>query len=307
MENRPGRLGVGIIGMGHVGPVIGSALRAAGHAIVAVTASSEASQERADALLPGVPILSVEQLVERCELVIIAIPDDEIAGLVHGLASLRAWQPGQLVVHLSGAHGVSILEPAQRCGAIPLAIHPAMTFTGTSVDVTRLVGAPFAVTAPAPVLPIAQALVVEMGGEPVVVDESQRLLYHAALAHEANYLVTLIAQARELLSASGIEDPGEYLRPLCEAALDRGLRDGIGGASGPILRGDSETVSEHLQAIKNVNPRIADTYVDLARTTLSALKEERQVSERHERSILSALERANQPDQNSEKENGESA
>ena len=91
------------------------------------------------------------------------------ADLVEGLAAARAWQGGQLVVHTAGRFGVGVLAPARAAGAIPLAVHPAMTFTGTSLDLRRLVDCACAVTAPAPVLPVAQALVVEVGAEPVVV------------------------------------------------------------------------------------------------------------------------------------------
>lgn len=308
--NHAGRLGIGIIGMGNVGPVIGSALRSAGHSLVGVTASSERSRERADAMLPGVPILNVETLVERSELVIIAIPDDEIAGLVSGLAALNAWQPGQLVVHLSGAHGTGILAPAAACGAITLAIHPAMTFTGTSLDVARLVGTPFAVTAPAPVLPIAQALVVEMGGEPVPVAEEHRVLYHAALAHGANFLVTLLVQAQDMLRHAGIEEAGNYLRPLCEAALDRALREGAAGLTGPIRRGDAGTIRAHLDVMQNwaektaensenmgkegaagliFPPEAAQTYTHMLQQTVRMLQRQGLLSQRACDEVLSAL------------------
>ncbi len=288
---RPGRLGVGVIGMGHVGPVLGSALRAAGHALVGVSASSDAARERADAMLPEVPVLEVPDLVDRCELVVIAVPDDALAGLVAGLADLGAWQAGQLVVHTSGAFGVSVLDPARRSGVIPLAIHPAMTFTGTSLDVARLVGTPFAVTAPGPVLPIAQALVVEMGGEPVVVDEDRRGLYHAGLAHASNHLVTLVSQASRVLSDAGIDDPGSYLRPLLEATLDRALREGEAGLSGPVARGDSGTVAHHMQSLLDEEDLedVADTYAQLARATVRMLEASHRVSERVALEILSAL------------------
>lgn len=307
MGGQPGRLGVGIIGMGHVGPIIGSALRAAGHALVGVTASSDASRERADALLPGIPILDVQTLVERSEVVIIAIPDDEIEPLVEGIAHMGAWQPGQLVVHLSGAHGTGILAAAHAMGAITLAIHPAMTFTGTSVDVARLVGTPFAVTAAAPVLPIAQALVVEMGGEPVVVAEKDRAIYHAALAHGANFMVTLVAQAQDMLRLAGVDQPGTYLRPLCEAALDRVLSDGALGLSGPIRRGDSGTVRAHLTTLASdastsseqadsedlagaFTPReVADTYAHMTRQTVSMLRRKGLLSERACDEIVNVL------------------
>ena len=288
---RPGRLGIGVIGIGHVGGAIASALRAAGHTIVGVTAQSQASRERAEVMVPGVPLLEVTDLVERCEMVVLAVPDDAITPLVQGLGELRAWQPGQLVVHLSGAHGVSVLDPARRLGAIPLAIHPAMTFTGTSLDVARLVGTPFAVTAPAAVLPIAQALVVEMGGEPVVVDEDARGLYHAALAHGANHLVTLVVQAERALGAAGVGDAGAFLRPLLEAALDRALRDGEQGLSGPVLRGDAGTVARHLGALTSQPDLddVADTYAQMARATVEMLARSGRVSERTATEVLAAL------------------
>nr|WP_297993523.1 DUF2520 domain-containing protein [uncultured Actinomyces sp.] len=249
----PGRLGIGIIGMGHVGPVIGSALRAVGHQIVAVSASSEASRERADAMLPGVPITTPEEVVRRSEVVIVAVPDDQIGPLVRGLADLGAWQNGHIVIHLSGASGVGLLSPAAAAGAIPLAIHPAMTFSGFSTDVARLVGCPMAVTAPAAVLPIAQALVVELGGEPFVLEESARPAYHAALAHGANHLLTVVTQAVRVLAAAGVEDGAATLGPLLTAALDRALHEGEAGLTGPVSRGDAGTVASHLEALSSLH------------------------------------------------------
>jgi len=250
--SRPGRLGVGVIGTGRVGAVLGNALRAAGHPVVAVSAISEASRERAASLLPGVPVLDIPEVVRRAELVLLTVPDDALPDLVRGLADLGAWQVGQIVVHTSGRFGVDVLAPARAAGVIPLALHPAMTFTGTSLDLSRLVGCSFAVTAPAPVLPIGQALVVEVGGEPVVLAEEARGLYHAALAHGANHLVVLVAQAAQALAAAGVADPGRMLAPLLEAALDGALRaEAAGGPgaitalTGPVRRGDAGTVREH--------------------------------------------------------------
>ncbi|WP_022867456.1 Rossmann-like and DUF2520 domain-containing protein [Schaalia vaccimaxillae] len=290
-EDRAGRLGIGIIGMGQVGPVLGSALRSVGHQIVGVSASSERSKERADAMLPGVPILEVPEVIERSEVVILAVPDDQIAPLVAGLAELGRWQSGQIVVHLSGAHGTGILAPAIASGAIGLAIHPAMTFTGYSVDVQRLVGTPFAVTAAAPFLPIAQALVVEIGGEPVVVAEDDRTLYHAGLAHGANFLAGLVVQTTRILGEAGIENPALYVRPLLEAALDRALSEGIQGISGPVARGDAGTVAEHVRAMaaKSELGGELDTYAHMTRTLADLLEGGRKLGEREATAIRASL------------------
>ncbi|MDQ1288801.1 MAG: hypothetical protein QG622_2367 [Actinomycetota bacterium] len=267
-SDRPGRLGVGVVGTGRVGAVLGSALRAAGHAVVGVSAVSAASRERAELLLPHVPVLEIPDVVERAELVLLAVPDDALGPLIDGIAATGGWQGGQLVVHTSGRYGWRVLAPAAAAGAIPLALHPAMTFTGTSLDLARLVDCCFGVSAPAPVLPIAQALVVEMGAEPVVVPEEARPLYHAALAHSANHLVTLVAQSVDLLTAAGIENGHRVLAPLLSAALDNALRQGDAALTGPVARGDAGTVAAHLEALASSGIDDAETaYRALARVT----------------------------------------
>jgi predicted short-subunit dehydrogenase-like oxidoreductase (DUF2520 family) len=223
MSARAGRLGVGVVGAGRVGPVLGAALANAEHAIVGVTAVSEASRDRAEALLPGAPILDTPELVERSELVILAVPDDQLPALVQGLADASIWQAGQLVVHTSPDHGVDVLAPARAQGAIPLAIHPAMAFTGTSVDLVRLRDAYCAVTAPAPVLPIAQALVVEMGAEPVVVEEQDRPAYADAVRAAVSFSTAIVDQAAGTLSSIGVEHPGLVLGALVRSAVDNAL------------------------------------------------------------------------------------
>jgi predicted short-subunit dehydrogenase-like oxidoreductase (DUF2520 family) len=218
-----GRLGVGIVGAGHVGPVLGAALAAAGHAIVGISAVSERSLDRADAILPGVPILTVQEIVERSELVLLAVPDDQLEALVEGLAATRAWQAGQLVVHTSPVHGLAVLAPARAAGAIPLAIHPALQFTGTTVDLVRLRDAYCAVTAPAPVLPIGQALVVEMGAEPVVVEEEDRPKYAEAVETATTFSAAIVSQSVGLLRELGMPEPGRVIAPLVRSAMDRAL------------------------------------------------------------------------------------
>ena len=216
---RPGRLGVGVVGAGRVGAVIGSALRAAGHPVVAVSAVSEESRARAETMLPGVPILEITEVVRRSELVLLAVPDDALASLVQGLARVGAWQAGQIVVHTSGRHGVRVLDPARPAGVIPLALHPAMTFTGTSLDLSRLVGCPFAVTGPGPVLPIGQALVVEIG-EPVGkrvdialdIVQPRDLAREPALRHMAVALAQMAEQPADepaVLFGAGLAEIGE--------------------------------------------------------------------------------------------------
>ncbi|MFL6181142.1 MAG: Rossmann-like and DUF2520 domain-containing protein [Actinomycetes bacterium] len=287
---RSGRLDVGVIGSGRVGAVLGAALSRAGHRVVAASAVSDASRSRAETLLPDAQIVPPPEVCEVSELVLMTVPDDQLPGLVEGLAALGAWRTGQLVAHASGRYGISVLDPARVAGVIPLALHPVMTFTGTSLDVDRLVGASFGVTAPTGFLPVADALVLEMEAEPVHIAEETRPLYHAALAHASNHLVTLEASSADLLRAAGVDQPERLLRPLVEAALDNVLRLGDGALTGPVVRGDAETVVRHIDEIGNVSPQTADLYVALARATTRRAVDARLLPAADGDSILEAIE-----------------
>src|SRR5699024_6137278 len=118
-----------------------------------------------------------QELVAQAQLLVFAIPGRELAGIVQGLSDLGAWQPGQLALHTSPDHGYAVFGPAVAHGVIPMALHPAMVFSGNTLDLSRLQEATAAVNAPAPVLPIVQALAVEMGAEPFVVPEEHRAAY----------------------------------------------------------------------------------------------------------------------------------
>jgi predicted short-subunit dehydrogenase-like oxidoreductase (DUF2520 family) len=204
--------------------VLGAALAGAGHAIVGISAVSDSSRDRAEAMLPGVPVLEIPELIERSELVVLAVPEGELASLVAGLAAIGAWQPGQLVLHTAPGLGTSVLAPALAAGAIPLAVHPAMVFTGTSIDLVRLRESYCAVTAPTPVQPIGQALVVEMGAEPILVAEGDRAAWAEAVSTATSFSSAIVGQAMGLLTGIGVELPGAVLGPLVRSSVETALQ-----------------------------------------------------------------------------------
>lgn len=260
----PPRLRVGVVGVGRAGGPLAAALARAGHPVVAAAAVSDVSRLRAESLLPGVPIRAVPEVVAAADLVMLAVPDDALADLVSGLAATQIWHPGQFVVHVAGSHGIEVLAPATHAGALPMALHPVMTFTGTSVDLQRLSGCPFGVTAPEVLRPVAEALVVEMGGEPVWVPEAARARYHAALAHGSNHLIALVADVVDLLTSAGIENPRHLIEPLLRASLDNVLDAGDQALTGPVARADAGTIAAHLAVLTGPT---RDAYVAMARLT----------------------------------------
>lgn len=263
----PARLKVGIIGPGRVGAALGVALTRAGHEVVAVAAVSDASVRRGREHFPAASLTEPAGVAEAADLVLLTVPDDALAGLINGLTAIGAPVQGRLLAHTSGRYGITVLDPATRQGALPLALHPVMTFTGRSDDLQRMRGISYGVTAPDQLRPVAEVLVIEMDGEPVFIAEEHRGLYHAALASAANHLVTLVTEACDLLQMAGAANPARMLSPLLFAALDNALRLGDAGLTGPVARGDAGTVAGHLAVLRDTAPEALAVYVALARLT----------------------------------------
>lgn len=273
---RPARLKIGVISAGRVGTALGVALERADHVVVACSAGSQASQRRAQHRLPDTPIVPAAQVAGSAELLLLAVPDAELGAVVSGLTASAAVRPGAIVVHTSGVNGVGVLAPLAEQGCIPLAIHPAMTFTGAEDDIARLAGASYGITAADEIgYAIAQVLVMEIGGEPFRVREGARQLYHAALAHGSNHIVTVVTDALDALRAAlGAPPlPGQnvvgdesghvaerVLAPLARASLENTLQRGQAALTGPAARGDTAALGGHLAALGGFDADLAQAY-----------------------------------------------
>jgi len=270
-EAGPSRLRIAIVGCGRVGAVLGAAWHRAGHRITGVTARSDTSRLRAEALLPGTAVRDEADVSVDADLVLVAVPDRVLPEVVERLVSLGAIRAGQFVVHPAGRYGLEVLDPAARVGAVPLALHPALPLTGTSMDLDRLAGSIFGVTAPEGMRTVAEALVVELGAEPVWIPEQARNGYHAALTFAANYAMTLVNESVDLLAEAGAEAPARILGPLVRASVETALERGDKGQTGPITRGDGTTVASHLEWLSRQAPLTAQAYRSLGKLTVDRL------------------------------------
>ena len=220
---RDGRLNFGIIGAGKVGPVFAAALAGAGHHLVGINAAGEAARDRVEAMLPRAPFREIDDIVRSSDLVIFAIPGSELPKLVAGLTETNTWRAGQIIAHTAPEHGYSVFTAALAQGVIPLALHPALVFTGTSIDVSRLHGATIAVTAQTTVLPIGQALAVEMGAEPVVIADEDRPAYAEALDAAHQFSKAVVLQAKDALREIGVTDPHLVVGAVVRSAVEEAL------------------------------------------------------------------------------------
>ena len=261
------RYRVGVIGAGRVGAVLAAALREAGHCVVAASGSSAATRMRLETLLPDLTPQPPAVVARAADLLLLTVPDDALGALVEELAAAGALRPGQVVVHTSGRHGTGVLAPAAEVGALTVALHPAMTFTGTDLDLERLSGCVLGLTAGPRGRAVGERLAADIGAQVVHVPEEQRSRYHAALAHGANHLGTLVVQAMDLLRATGTPDPAAVLRPLLQAALDNSLAYGDAALTGPVVRGDAHTVAAHLAALADAEPGSHAAYRAMAAAT----------------------------------------
>ena len=193
------RLTFHVVGAGPVGQTISLALEAVKH----------------------IPVETLD-----ADLIVLAIPGEELAATVDGYAKAGIWSAGQLVAHTSPDFGYSVLEPAAKAGAIALAIHPAMRFTGTSVDLPRLRDSRIAVSAPKIALPIAQALAIELGGEPVTIPEEARAAYAESFSVATSFSAMVVSQAIGLLEEAGVENARDIIGPVVRSAVERALADG---------------------------------------------------------------------------------
>lgn len=218
--------------------------------------------------------VSIDRIANDCDVIAIAVSDDATPSVIEELARSLPAGSTPFAFHLSGRSGAALLAPLRAAGAMTAAIHPAMTFTGDPHgEARRMVGARFAVTGSTiEATERAKTIVAALHGTPVEIPEEKRALYHAALCHASNHLVTLIAGASGALKESGVDDPSALLAPLVRAALENSLARGFAGLSGPLLRGDGRTIEGHLGSLAAYNPGLLPAYRAMALATLDELE-----------------------------------
>lgn len=258
---------IALIGWGRVGSVLGRALHAAQYPLVAVASRNPAKAEAAARLLdahPAPPAAAARQT----DLVLLAVPDAVLPVLAQDLAAASAWRTGQYVVHTSGALPASALQPAADHGAVIGSFHPLAAFADPNA--TLPLGITFGIEAPAPLQNVLVDMARALGGYPLPLTAAQKPVYHAAAVLASNYTVTLAALASQLFDQLGVAPTDALcaLVPLMRTTLGNleqlGLPDAL---TGPLVRGDVETVQRHLEALDQTAPHVATVYRCLGQAT----------------------------------------
>ena len=280
---------IGFIGAGTVGTALAQLLSKKGYTVVAVSSRSQKSAKKLAASVDNCTVTDNQGVANTAELVFITTPDDTIASV----ASQVKWHPGQSVVHCSGAASTDILEPARKSGARVGAFHPLQAFASAEQAVENIPSTTFAVEAEEPLLSTLKDMATAVGGHWIELKASDKVIYHAAAVIASNYLVTLVKLATDLWQTFSVppDKATQALLPLLRGTLTNIDTVGIPEClTGPIARGDTGTIKQHLDALSKVAPNLVSTYKELGRQTIPIAIARGKINKQQVRKLKAILE-----------------
>jgi len=266
---------VAIIGAGKVGSALALGLSRAGCRITGVASRSPASARRLASLVGCRACPTLFEAAADAEVIIIAVPDGAIRSVGGELARSGAVRPGDIVIHTSGALPSGALDAVRRQGAAAASMHPVQSFARVD-DIGRLYSCYYGIEGDPEAVAAAREMVSLLGGRVLALDGCNKALYHAAACVASNYLIVLLHLAQTLIESAGVdgEQGRQALLRLVEGTLANVGEMNLSGAlTGPIARGDRETVARHVYAMRGISPEAARLYgylglhaVELARS-----------------------------------------
>ena len=286
---------VAIIGAGRVGSSVGYLLKRAGYPVNAVAARTTASAIRASSFIgSGKPATDVVKAAAGADLVFITTPDRVIKEVCDKIAAASGFRPGALVIHMSGAHALDLLDAARRAGAYRAVLHPLQSLASSEQGTKTLPGSFFRIEADPESLKTAKDIVKALGGIELVMPKwsspkDSVALYHAGAVAVSNYFVALVDYGLKFYQVLGV-DKNEALKavlPLIRGTLHNIETLGIPDAlTGPIMRGDARTVLDHLEAMQKRAPELVSLYKELARQTVSVARDRGSISQDRAEELL---------------------
>jgi predicted short-subunit dehydrogenase-like oxidoreductase (DUF2520 family) len=285
MHRRPR---ITIVGAGNLGTALAMCLHRAGYVIDQVVfRNSGASRRRAAALAKrvGARAVDVARATIDSDVVWLCVPDDAVAKVERSLAQKSDWK-GRVALHSSGALASDEMAALRRRGALAASVHPLMTFVAGSrqAGLSRtgllhtgsqpsLAGVPFAIEGDAPAVRASRAIVKELGGKAYTIRRQDKVAYHAWGTFASPLLTALLATTEHVAAAAGVNrrEAKRRMLPILQQTLANYVAlDAAGSFSGPIVRGDVETIRRHLRVLRKV-PEAGEVYAALAKAAVRYL------------------------------------
>ena len=295
---------VAIIGAGRVGSSVGFLLKRAGYAVTAVAARTAATAEKAVAFIGGgEPLADVIKAASKAEIVFITTPDRDIREICDAISTGGGLKRGSLAVHMSGAHSLELLNAAQTRGSYRAVIHPLQSLASREQGIKNLPGSYFRIEADPEALKTAKEIVKALGGIELVMPKwgqkkGSAALYHAGAVAVSNYFVALVDYGLKFYQALGADkkDALKAVLPLIRGTLDNIETLGIPDAlTGPIMRGDAQTVRDHLDAMRKRTPELVNLYKELARQTVSVARDKGSITREKAEELLKLVKNLEKP------------
>jgi predicted short-subunit dehydrogenase-like oxidoreductase (DUF2520 family) len=263
---------VAIVGAGNLGSALARSLQLAGYAIEAVISRPRGgSLTKARRLAKQVGArTAIDMSSMRAELVWFCVPDSAIAAAAESVAKQVEWK-GRVALHSSGALGSDELVSLRRRGAAVASVHPLMTFVRGSRPVLR--GVPFALEGDAEAIGVARRVVLDLGGLAYTIRKEDKAAYHAWGTFASPLLTALLATTEEVASLAGVSRKAARQRMipiLLQTLANYASLGAAGGFSGPIVRGDVDTIRSHIRTLRNM-PVAREVYLSLAKAALTYL------------------------------------
>ncbi len=284
---------IGIIGAGNVGVAMALALKNNGYSLTGLCCRTNESAQHSAAILDTGQFTDPVEITHRADIVFITTPDSYIEEVCQQIASKEGFFKGQIVLHTSGAHTSRLLETARESGAFVLSMHPLQTFPSAETGLQNLPGTYFTLEGDEEAVQVGQEIVTALGGNALTISTEMKPLYHAAACVSCNYFVSLLDLGLKMMEVSGVprEQALPALMPLIEGTLANIKKVGVPRAlTGPIDRGDVDTISSHMELIKKEMPHILELYCQLGNYTALVANEKGTLSAESRHKIKNVLE-----------------
>lgn len=272
LPDMTGKPRIAIVGAGNLGSVLAVSLRRAGFVLDAVIARPMGSSIRKARLLAKkVGARAITDAADlKADLVWFCVPDSQISRAARALTQGFRWK-GMVALHASGALTSDELESLRERGAAVASVHPLMTFVPRSRPV--LAGVPFAIEGDRAAVQMARRIVRELGGQPFAIRKKDKSAYHAWGTFASPLLTALLATTERVAASAGVKRKAAVRRMmpiLLQTLANYAQRGAAKSFSGPIIRGDVDTVNRHLKVLKSI-PAARGVYASLARASLEFL------------------------------------
>lgn len=271
-------MNIGFIGAGKVGTAFGKYLVNKGFDVEGYYSRSQKSSERAAEFTNSRSYYEASELAGKSDIIFITTNDDEIEGVCNKLVQEGLLRSGQILIHMSGSASSKILESAKKKGCFTYSIHPLQAFADIEKAVKDLHNTVFSIEGDKEKIDVVEKILKTTGNEFFNINSEQKIIYHATACVLSNYFVTLMDYGLSLFEAIGINGKEGYraMYPLIEGTMKNIHELGTKKAlTGPIARGDVNTIKKHLESIGNIANDKLDFYKLIGGMTLSLAKRDK--------------------------------